>query len=212
MVGRGGQATLSRQQVVDEALRIVESGGVEGLTVRRLSGALSVAVTSIYWHVGDKEAVLGAVAEEVIARFGRIRVSGPDPRARVTSAARHLRRMLHEQSELVALVHAQGRTASLLAPARLAMAAELRAAGLDDAEVVLGVHAVLNHVVGSVLVGRQVERQPVQEDPRAEVVAASAPPALAESRGLLRDLMAPMDDERQFAYGLAVLIDGILGR
>src|ERR1700753_634122 len=109
--GGGGSVVLSREQVLDGARPIVEAEGVERLTIRGLAAKLGVAVTAIYWHVGDKQALLDGVAERVIDQLGEVSVRGRDPLSRITSIAVSLRATLLERRDLVALVHRQGRTA-----------------------------------------------------------------------------------------------------
>jgi TetR/AcrR family transcriptional regulator, tetracycline repressor protein len=201
--------TISAEAVVETALQIVESEGLERLTVRRLSEKLSVAVTSIYWHVGDKDTLLDAVADRIVSRFGRLTVSGARPRPRLESAARRLRAMLRDQADLVALVHGQGRTAELLQPARRQITRELVDAGLDGQEVALGAQAILNHVIGSVLLDRQMERQPAQRRTPEELWLADAE-AGAHRPGIMQALTRPVDAERQFRYSSSRLISAIL--
>ncbi len=204
--GRGAGANLTREQVLDAALALAERQGPDQLTVRGLAAALSVAATSLYWHVGDKEALLDGVAERVITRFGRIRVRGADPATRLRSAARSLRTMLAEQAALVALVHTCGRTAELLQPARRVFVRELVAAGLDPEGTALGTQALVNLVIGSVLLDRQVARQPVQRETAEQLWRPDDVPGLPS---VLRALSRPPDDQRQFEFALRILVDAL---
>ncbi len=197
---RGGG--LSRDRVLDAALQIVETDGIDGLTVRGLAGKLGVAVTAIYWHVGDKQALLDGVAELAIAQLGEVSVRGGDPAARIISMATSLREVLLERTELVALVHRRGRTASLFQPARRVLVRELREAGVAGAGVALGVQAVLNLVIGSVLLDRQLERQPVQRENPEQLWSLDDAPEVPE---LLEHLSHPCDESRLFDYTLEVL-------
>lgn len=202
---RGGE-TLGRDQVVDAAVAMVRQGGPDSLTVRGLAARLSVAVTSIYWHVGDKDAVLDAVADRVISGFTRRTVRGADPEARVRATARSLRRALLEQAELVALVHRQGRSAELLQPARLAMVRELAMGGVPPERVAVAAQAVLNHVIGSVLLDRQVARQPHQRDTAEALWRPEDVDGLADAERLFAGLTHPVDDDALFEHSLAVLV------
>ena len=93
-------------------MQILETEGVDRLTIRGLAGKLGVAATAIYWHVGDKQALLDGLAERVIDQLGGVSVRGRDPVAR-SSPSPPPRETLLERAELVALVHRQGRTAAL---------------------------------------------------------------------------------------------------
>src|SRR5580704_16300281 len=100
MTGRGrqGGAPLSRGQVLDAAIEIVRTDGADRLTIRGLAAKLGVAVTAIYWHVGDKQALLDGLVDRIIEQIGEISVGGRGPEARLVSAGRSLRRSLLEQA------------------------------------------------------------------------------------------------------------------
>jgi AcrR family transcriptional regulator len=205
--GRSPAAGLSRDQVLDAALLIVETEGIDGLTIRGLAAKLGVAATAIYWHVGDKQALLDGVAERVIARLGEVSVRGRDPATRITSLATSLRSTLLERPELVALVHRQGRTAALFQPARRVLVNELRSAGVDPAGVALGVQAVLNLVIGSVLLDRQLERQPTQRESPEELWSLDD---AADAPELLEHLSHPCDEGQLFDFTLAVVVGALV--
>src|SRR5580692_10533946 len=99
---------LSRDQVLDAGMEIIATDGIDGLTIRGLAGKLGVAVTAIYWHVGNKQALLDGLAERVVDRLGGVSARGRDPSSRIISIGRALRETLLEEPELVALVHGQG--------------------------------------------------------------------------------------------------------
>jgi AcrR family transcriptional regulator len=193
--------------VLDAALQIVETEGVSGLTIRGLAGKLGVAVTAVYWHVGDKQALLDGVVELVIAQLGDVPFRGNEPVDRITSMATSLREVLLERAELVALVHRQGRTAALFQPARRVLVKEFREAGVAGAAVALGAQAVLNLVIGSVLLDRQLERQPTQRDQPEQLWSLDD---VRDEPELLELLSHPYDEGQLFDYTLAVVIGGIL--
>jgi len=198
---------LSRGHVLAVAVQIVERDGVDGLTIRGLSAKLGVAPTAIYWHVGDKQALFDGVAELVIAQLGEVSVSGGDPISRIISIATSLRGTLLECPELVALVHRQGRTAALFQPARRVLVSELRSAGVEGARVALGVQAVLNLVIGSVLLDRQLERQPAQRHSPEELWSMDDAP---DAPDLLGHLAQPCDEGQLFDYTLGCVVRAVV--
>ena len=56
---------MSSDRIIDVAREIVRTGGVDALSMRKLSAELGVAPTAIYWHVGDRRRLLDAVLEDV---------------------------------------------------------------------------------------------------------------------------------------------------
>lgn len=54
---------LDREQIVAQALRLIDERGLEAFSLRELARALNVFPTALYWHMpGGRNAVLGAVA------------------------------------------------------------------------------------------------------------------------------------------------------
>jgi AcrR family transcriptional regulator len=202
-------SALSRDQILDTAFEILETDGIERLTVRALAAKLGVAVTAIYWHVGDKQALLDGLVERIIAQLGPVHVRGRAPEERIKSIGRSLRQTLLRQPDLVAVVHRQGRTAALFQPARRVLVRELAAAGLDGAEAALAVQAILNLVIGAVLVDRQVQRQPAQRQTPEELWTADDVPDAPE---LLEHLTHPVDEEKLFDFSLGVLVRAFVSR
>ncbi|MBE1486346.1 TetR/AcrR family transcriptional regulator [Plantactinospora soyae] len=88
--GRGGRpAQLTRDDIVAAAVRVIDTDGLEALTMRRLGAELGVAAMSIYRHLSNRDAVLAAVVNhlavdavtdlepgdswsEALARFGTV--------------------------------------------------------------------------------------------------------------------------------------------
>ncbi len=199
--------SLSRDHILDTAFEIVETEGVERLTVRALAAKLGVAVTAIYWHVGDKHAVLDGLVERIIAQLGPVKVRGRQPDDRIMSIGRSLRQTLLRQPDLVAIVHRQGRTAALFQPARRVLVRELSVAGLDGADAALAVQAILNLVIGSVLVDRQLERQPAQQQTPEELWTIYDVPDAPE---LLDHLTHPVEEEGVFDFSLRALVQALV--
>jgi TetR/AcrR family transcriptional regulator, tetracycline repressor protein len=64
--GRGHPVT-DRKAMVEAALGLLDEAGVEGLSMRRLAERLGVKAASLYWHVRNKEELLGLLADEICA-------------------------------------------------------------------------------------------------------------------------------------------------
>jgi AcrR family transcriptional regulator len=164
------QARVTRDEVVDTALELVEAEGVDRLTMRRLAAKLGVAVTAIYWHVGDKQALLDAVAERIASQVGDLPVRGDDAVTRIVSIGTALRHNLLAQPELVGLVHRQGHTSQLFQPVREALVRELQGAGVDGGDADLASLVIINHTSGSVLNDVQIARAPAQHDSLSDTI------------------------------------------
>ena len=64
---RLGERTLSRADVVDEALALADAEGVDALTMRRLGRELGVEAMALYTHVRSKDDLLAAVGSRILA-------------------------------------------------------------------------------------------------------------------------------------------------
>jgi TetR/AcrR family tetracycline transcriptional repressor len=64
---RPGRDRLTREQVVQAALALLDQFGLGGLTMRQLAQRLGIQSPSLYWHVRDKEELLALVADELCA-------------------------------------------------------------------------------------------------------------------------------------------------
>ena len=202
------RTTLSPEQIVTAALALVETDGVAALTMRRLASRLGVAVTAIYWHVGDKSVLLDAVVDRIITRLAAVPVQGDDAVTRITSVCRAWRRNLLERPELVAVVHAQGRTAELFQPVRRVLVRELTAAGLHGHDAALALQAILQFVTGSVLIDIQVARSPSQHVAPEDLWTADDVDGAAE---LLDALRRPVSADELFDYSVRRLVGAATG-
>lgn len=60
---------LSRQRVLQAAVRLADEGGIESLTMRRLADELSAEAMSLYYHVDNKEDVLDGMVDVVASEI-----------------------------------------------------------------------------------------------------------------------------------------------
>lgn len=59
--------SLDPAAVVDRALAIIDAEGLDALTVRKVADAFDVTPMALYWHFSNKEALLEAVGDAVVA-------------------------------------------------------------------------------------------------------------------------------------------------
>src|SRR6266566_208374 len=57
--------TLNREQVVNAAIDLLDSEGLEGLNMRALGKRLGSAATAVYWHVGSKDNLIALAGDQV---------------------------------------------------------------------------------------------------------------------------------------------------
>ena len=60
-----------RQDVVERAIAVLDDRGIDGLTMRKLAADLGVQPGALYHHFAGKDALLQAVADEILRRGRR---------------------------------------------------------------------------------------------------------------------------------------------
>jgi AcrR family transcriptional regulator len=64
---RGQRAGLTRQAVLEAAVRLVDREGMTALSMRRLGAELGVEAMTLYHHVPNKSALLDGMIEQIVA-------------------------------------------------------------------------------------------------------------------------------------------------
>jgi TetR/AcrR family transcriptional regulator, tetracycline repressor protein len=127
----GGRARLSKRAVVDRALKLADTDGLDALTIRKLAQDLGVTPMALYWHFRSKDDLLEGMAEQV---WGEIDVH-VDPSvpwwAQLQGGLESLLRVLraHSSAPQLVLEHEKRNEAALRATE--ATLEILRSAGFD---------------------------------------------------------------------------------
>lgn len=61
------RADLSREAVIDHALAIADTDGLDAVTIRRLGQDFGVTPMALYWHVTNKDELLNAMGDRLFA-------------------------------------------------------------------------------------------------------------------------------------------------
>ena len=208
-------ARLSREGIVAAGIALADAEGLAGLSMRRLAQHLGVDAMSIYYHLHDKEALLDAMADAVVAEIGA--APAPDGggwaaglRALIMAARQT---MLRHPWAAGLLSGRRAPTPAVLDHIERALAV-LRAGGCS---VDLSHHAI--HLFGSRLLGFSqdlFDDSPANRPTPAEAAAQAA--AFANTHPHVAELAAAVshdgplgacDDDEEFAFVLDVLIEGL---
>ncbi len=190
---RARWGTISRQQVVDAATRVVRAGGYEQMTIRSLAGGLGVSPMSLYRHVRDKDDLLDEVVDTLLSEVWCPRTREDEWRAWIAEAADKLRGFLVSQPAALH-VYLGHPVVSASALARMeAMMRVLREAGLSESAARRAYGAIHTYTIGF-----------------AALEASRARNARAEHDvdDLARQL-ADYTTPQQFAKGLDYLLEGV---
>jgi TetR/AcrR family tetracycline transcriptional repressor len=199
---------MDDREIVGEARRMIERGGLTSLSMRKLAGELGVAPTAIYWHVGGREELLGRVLDAMIAEQPPIEVAGSTARERVRSIARSVRRQVRATPVLRQLAIELGRTAELAVPTQAALARELTAAGLAGDELASTTQTILYTVGGfillDVMLGQRLAGAPRAHELWQDLDTGGLDP------GFLRSMREPPDEDAVFERALDALLDALV--
>jgi TetR/AcrR family transcriptional regulator, tetracycline repressor protein len=130
--GRAPWGSISREDIVDAAVTIVEAGGYEEMSIRSLAADLGVAPMSLYRHIRDKDDLLDEVVSRLLARVWRPAADEDDWQEWIVEAAASLRQFLVTQPAALH-VYLRHPVVSPAAVERMdAVMGVLRRAGLDE--------------------------------------------------------------------------------
>jgi AcrR family transcriptional regulator len=98
---RGPKQTLSVDRVVDTAIGMADTDGLDAVTMRRVAQALDVAPMTLYTYVPDKATLVDLMFDRALGRMARTEPAGPHWRDRLTAVA-HDNRALYEAHPWIA--------------------------------------------------------------------------------------------------------------
>ncbi|HUB75436.1 MAG TPA: TetR family transcriptional regulator, partial [Solirubrobacteraceae bacterium] len=173
---RGRPAKLTRGAICSAAIGLIDRDGPAALTMRALAQELGVEAMSLYRHVGSKDELLDAVAEQLFAQIEPRGISS-DWAAAVRGYASSVRGLARAHPQAFALVAARSGGARALQPAE-DLLASLRASGFTPARAVAAYRLVAAYTSGYVLA--EIGGPALAED--------AIPPRMAALRSLARQL------------------------
>lgn len=60
---------MTKERIVETAVALADERGLEAVSMRKLAAVLGVEAMSLYHHVANKDALVGAMVERVVAEF-----------------------------------------------------------------------------------------------------------------------------------------------
>ncbi|MEN3585458.1 TetR/AcrR family transcriptional regulator [Streptomyces sp. ZYX-F-203] len=215
--GRGPRPGLSVDQIVDVAVRMADTQGLEAVSMRRVAGELGVGTMSLYRYVPGKAELLDLMLDRVQRPIDREAGLGDGTwRSALETLARESLALYRRHPWLLQV----NQSRPVLGPGamdglELALA-HIRPMGLPDVELVSALLLVDGYVVGAAR--RQIYREEAER--RSGVAASdffdSQRPALERAMAsgrypvlasLSEDAWGP--DFPHFEFGLRRLLDGL---
>ncbi len=208
-------APLSRERIVEAAIRLADADGLAAVSLRKVAAALNVGPMRLYGYIATKDELLDLMVDAV---YAEIRPAGDSWREVLRSLAETTRQAAHQHEWLADLIGGRPQ----LGPHALARGEAVVAAmnGVDVDAIMPVVDAVNAYVIGAVrreITERRAERTTGMDRQQWQVsfgpylqrtFATGRFPALAT---VIRDA-AHLDADQTFRTGLDFLLDGIQAR
>jgi AcrR family transcriptional regulator len=202
---------LSRDRILETALQLVDEGGLDALSMRKLGQALGFEAMSLYNHVANKDEVVDGILDLVLAE-GEPPAPSDDWEAAVRESAISVHAALRRHPWAPALLMAPGR----MRPARLrymdSLLGRLREGGFSAEMTYHAYHVLDGHTFGFSL----WEAAHTFSDEDASRMAASFDRLIpVEEYPYLREhgeqhfSEGPHHDVSAFELGLDLILDGL---
>lgn len=215
---RPAKPPLSEDAVVDAALAILQSDGLQAVTMRRVAAALDTGAASLYVYVSSRESLLQAMLDRVTAS---IELEPPDPsrwRAQLHSLLQRMHRALVAHPGMAAMTLEDPPTTEVVLRVTENMLGILLAGGLDPQDAAWGCD-ILVMLVTAVASEDDVRRaRGRSDDEQREYVDG----IYRTFVGLPSDRfpiisahaaqMVAGDGEERFRFAVDVVLDGVIAR
>jgi AcrR family transcriptional regulator len=206
---------LSVETIVTAAITVLDESGVAGLSMRRVADKLGTGAASLYAYVSGRDELLELVFDELI---GRVPLPEPDPKA--------WREQVHQMADDLLEILTAHRDAALAGLGRIptspkalagadALAAVLRAGGLSDRTVALGLDQLLLYVCACAFEQGLFAHSGMTQEEIDEYFAeihrfyGALPAARFPVLASIGEENAAHDGEARYRFGLDVLLAGL---
>ena len=214
---RPAKAPLSEDAVVDAALAILKSDGLDAVTMRRVAAALDTGAASLYVYVSGREGLLQAMLDRVT---GTVELEPPDPsrwRAQLHSLLRRLHHALVAHPGIAAMSLADSPTTGAVLQLTENLLGVLLAGGLDPQDAAWACDILVSLVTAT---AREDDvRRPGgpsdEGDRRQRAVYQTFVDLPPDRFPLLTAHAAQMvagDSDERFRFAIDVVVDGVTVR
>jgi AcrR family transcriptional regulator len=215
---RPAKAPLGEDVVVDAALAILKSDGLEAVTMRRVAAALDTGPASLYVYVSGREGLLQAMLDRVIAT---VELEAADPsrwRAQLHSLLARVRQALVAHPGIAAMTLADPPTTEAVLHLTENLLGILLAGGLDPQDAAWACDILV--LLATAAAREDDVRRPrgASDDDRRQQVGelhrtfAGLPPDRFPLISAHAAQMVAGDGDERFRFAIDVVIDGMIAR
>ncbi|MFJ8828269.1 TetR/AcrR family transcriptional regulator [Streptomyces sp. NPDC102467] len=214
---------LSREQIIEAAIELLDAGGEGALTVRALSERLATGSGAISYHVGKRDDLLDAATETVVTATLATKPAGAGaaPRDEIRVVALALFDAIAEHQWLATRLTLQI-VRNPVGPVTVGIferiGRQLGALGVPQASWFDAASTLVHFILGAVSQNARIEGDTSGVEPDADreefIDAASAAwhelaPDDYPFMHAIAGQMARHDDREQFLTGIAIVLDGL---
>jgi AcrR family transcriptional regulator len=200
---------------VAAAIAVLDTSGLAGLSMRRVAEHLGTGAASLYGYVSGREELLELVFDDLV---GQVPLPVPDPerwRAQVFGMLKGLRAVLSSHRD--AAVAGMGRipTSAQTLKAAEVLVATLRAGGLSDRALALGLDQLILYVCAFAFEEGLYAQSDLTPDAlrlyfdEVHAFYRSLPPDRFPVLASIADDMTGVDADARFEFGIDVLLSGL---
>lgn len=204
------RAPLSRELVLETAVKLADRGGLESLTMRKLGQELGVEAMALYYHFANKDEVIDGMVDLVFSEID-LPIGGADWKTAMRRRAFSLRDVLLRHRWALGLMESRRKPG----PANLrhhdAVIGSLLSAGLDMPTIAHAYSLLDSYIYGFALFAMNLPFDPSEEVAELGRITVGAFPVDAHP-----NLVAYVSAMRpgynygdEFEYGLDVVLDGL---
>lgn len=218
---RRARAELTRERIIAAALKLIDLRGLDALNMRELGNVLGASTMSVYRHFNDKDDLLAAVIDDVIAGFMPTATEG-SWRDHAKTMSLTVRNAMLTHAELADLIGREFRRSSISLKVNSEIICRLEASGVPRELLSETYWALACYTTGHALLEAHALKRQAQQPKRRLAPGERARKLSALLRSVeginmraipqsAKVLSRPLD-QRQFLFGLESLLDGIEAR
>ena len=207
------RGSLTRDEIIKEALALLEQEGPGALSMRRLADRLSVTPNALYTYVRGKADLIDGLIDQVYAGLTLEADPTGDWAQQLTTLSQQIRTHLLAHPAVVSYALQQPGLGPHSLRLGEAIYNVLRPAGFSDQAVVGTVYALLTYILG--FVALEVPRAGTDPQTSDEFVRrmwaffAALPPGEFPHHVQLAPLLARISTDDQFQFGIRTFLAGL---
>lgn len=202
--------TLSRAKVVAAAIELADRRGLEATSMRRIAEQLGVTPMALYAHIGNREELIDAMVDAVIAQI-ELTPSGTTWKAQLRTVILASRAIILRHDWATAAIESRTLASPIVLHYMDALMGILRSGGLSFDLVHHAMHALSTRMWGFTREVFPTPQLPADAEQRTAALQGFARdyPNIVGMTVAIADSGGACDSDAEFTFALDLLLDGI---